>query len=225
VSLTRSSAVLELGKRLVELLDGQDDLLTAWMAHYIAERMEEAEHASGEAKQDANVICAHAILELWRYRSCLPKHIRPFAELESIQRALTSLDVDRSDYRYYPTILREAASTDSDDDAKQWLDLAIGLDYSARVLIKSSLRAAALRASAQAQPWVELARCAGADEGFESVVVDFVRECDNEITADQANQHEALANQVTRLESFAELAMLVARDLRAEIGDVGIDNV
>ena len=148
MSLTRSSAVLELGKKIVAQLDGKDDLLASWMAHYIAQRIEEAENASAEAKLTAEDVCANAILELWRYRSYLPNHLRPFGELEPIQRTLASLDVDGTDYRYHPTILHEAATADAEDDAKQWLELAIGLDYSARLLIQSALRSA-LRGAAR----------------------------------------------------------------------------
>lgn len=218
MSLTRSSAVLELGKKIVAQLDGKDDLLASWMAHYIAQRIEEAENASAEAKPTAEDACAKAILELWRYRSSLPNPLRPFGELEPIQRTLASLDVDETDYRYHPTILREAATADADDDAKQWLELAIELDYSARLLIQSALRAAAQRASSQAEPWVELARRSGADEGVERAIVKFVRGADEETEADRNGLHAELLEQVSRLEEFAELAMLIASNLRAEIG-------
>ena len=40
VSLARSEAVIELGKKLVAQLDADDDLLASWMAHDIAARME-----------------------------------------------------------------------------------------------------------------------------------------------------------------------------------------
>ncbi len=218
VSLTRSSAVLELGKKIVALLDGQDDLLTSWMAHYIAKRIEEVQNASAEYKHAAEDACANAILQLWRYRTCLPKHHRPFAELEPIQRALATLDVGEAHYRYYPQVFHEAAAAVVDIEAKQWLELAFGLDYSARLLIQSALRAAAQRAASQAEPWVELARCAGADEGVERVIVNFVRGGDEESEADGYIQHEDLLDQVSRLEEFAKLAMLIATDLREEIG-------
>ena len=224
VSLTRSSAVLELGKKILAELEGQDDLLTSWIAHYIAQRIEEAQNASAETKRAAEDFCANAILELWRYRSCLPKHLRPFGELEPIQRALASLDVDDIDYRYYALILLEAAAADVEIETKQWLELAFGIDYSARLLIQSALRAAAQRAVSQAEPWVDLARCAGAEEGVESVIVNFVRGGDIETEAIGYRQHEELLGRVSRLEGFAELAMLLAKDLRAEIGVDGTED-
>ncbi len=69
-------------------------------------------------------------------------------ELEPVVRAIASLDVEESDYRYYPDALREAATAHADEETKQWLDLAFGLDYSARLLISFALTSAAQRAVA-----------------------------------------------------------------------------
>lgn len=216
MSLTRSEAVLELGKRLVAQLDADNDLLAAWMAHYVAQRIEAAAKASAEDQSASQEACANAVLELWRYRSSLPHHLRPLGELEPILRTLASLDVDHVDFRYYPAALREAATAEVDEDVKRWLELAIGLDYSARVLIKCALRSAAIRGASHAEPWVELARCAGADEGAETAVVAFVRAPDDDGT-DAHGQDAALLDQLSRLEGFAELALAIASALRAEL--------
>lgn len=217
MSLTRSEAVLELGKKLVTHLGAGDDLLASWMAHYVAQRIEAAEKALPEDRGMAQEACARAILELWRYRSSLPVHLRPLEELEPIQRTLASLDVDRTDYRYYPEALRQAATADADEPAKQWLDLALGIDLTARLLIRFALRSAADRAASQAEPWVELALNAGADEGPESVVIRFVRVGDEEHESKEDERDDALTDRLSQLESFAELANLLARDLRGEL--------
>jgi len=65
---------------------------------------------------------------------------------------------------------------------------------------------------------VELARRSGADERVERVIVKFVRGGDEKTEADRSGQHAELLEQVSRLEGFAELATLIARNLRAEIG-------
>lgn len=44
-SLERSSAVIDLGKRLVTQLKLGDDDLAQWMAHALAERIKDAENA------------------------------------------------------------------------------------------------------------------------------------------------------------------------------------
>jgi hypothetical protein len=228
VSLTRSEAVLELGKKLVAQLGTHDDLLASWMAHYIAERIEAVESASTKDRGAAQEACANAILELWRYRSSLPGHLRPLGELEPILRTLALLDVDRTDFRYSPAVLREAATADAAEDCKRWLEIAIELDYSARLLIQFALRFAAHRAATEAEPWVQLALQAGADEGAESATVRFVLEGDEESGALESDQDEdnraaesdqgaALLGKLSRLETFAKLANLLVTDLRAKL--------
>ena len=214
MSLTRSEAVLELGKKLVAQLDTSDDLMASWMAHYIAQQIEAAEKAPPEDNGAARATCAKAILELWRYRSSLPTHLRPLGELEPIQRTLAFLDLDHTDFRYHPAALREAAIADADDDSKQLLELAIGIDYAARLMVQFALRSAAHRAAVKAEPWVQLALKAGADEGAASAVVKFVLVGDEDKGADEGD-NAALLEEVSRLESFAELASSVAEELRA----------
>jgi hypothetical protein len=69
----------------------------------------------------------------------LPDQIRPLRDLEPVLRTLASLDVDQTQYRYYPEVLREAGMADADEDAQKWLKLAKGLDYSAGLLIQFAL--------------------------------------------------------------------------------------
>lgn len=217
MSLTRSKAVLDLGKQLVAQLDTDDDLLASWMAHDIAQRIEAAEKAPEKAKAVAQDACAKAILDLWKYRGALPSHLRPLGELEPVLRTLVSLDVDRTDYRYYPQALREAATADADEATKQWLDLAIGLDYTARLLIQFALRSAAHHAASQAEPWVELARQAGADNGTEEIVIKFILRGDETEVEGGNKQNNALRDKLERLKAFSELALSVANDYQARL--------
>jgi len=121
VSLTRSSAVLELGKRLVSQLDVADDFLASWMAHYIAQRIKDAEESPEDAKAAAADSCSKAILEIWEHRSSLPDQVRPMRDLEPALRTLASLDVAQTEYRYYPEVLREAETGDADEGSQKWL--------------------------------------------------------------------------------------------------------
>lgn len=216
MSLTRSEAVIQLGKRLVQQIDAGDDLLASWMAHYIAQRIEIAQTAPPDEKEKAQNSCAKAIFELWEHRSAVPKHLRPFGELEPIIRTIASLDVEQTGHRYYPEALREAATAEADETTKQWLELAIGLDYSARVLIQFALRSAARSTASDAEAWVKLASEAGADEGNEAPIVRFLREKDlYEEAADDAAEWE---ERLSRLEGFAEFSSGLARELRVQLG-------
>ena len=129
MSLTYSKAALELGKRLVADLEASDDLLASWMAHDVAQRMIIAEEAADENKTAAQEACALAIGRLWQYRGALPPHLRPLGQLEPVLRTLASLDVTKTTHRYFPPVLREAATADVKGDTKQALEFAINLDY------------------------------------------------------------------------------------------------
>jgi hypothetical protein len=144
------------------------------MAHYVAQRIKKAEDAPDEAKAAATDSCAKAILEIWEHRSSLPDQIRPLRDLAPVLRTLDSLDVDQTQHRYYPEVLREAGMADADEGATKWLKLAKDLDYSARWLIQFALRSAAETAACHAAPWVELALQADAGEGAERVIVKFI---------------------------------------------------
>jgi hypothetical protein len=218
VSVTRSKALLELGQRLVAQLGAGDDLLASWMAHYVAERIQAAEKASAEDRRPAQDACAEAILELWKYRNILPKHLRPLEDLQPVVRAIASLDVDQDDYRYYPHALREAATAHADEETKQWLDFAFGLDYSARVLISFALSSAAQGTTADAAPWVDLARQAGADTGPEQYVIQFISGPDASDETKEDEDAAKLKERLSRLESFAELSAVLIRDLQAQLG-------
>lgn len=216
MSLTRSKAVLELGRRLVDQLEADDDLLASWMAHYIAQLMAAVEDGPAETRASAERACADAILKLWEYRSALPMHHRPLMELEPILRTLESMDLERTDFRYYAHAFRQAEAADADDDAMEWLKIARDVDYSARLLIRTALGAAAERAGSIVQPWVELAAQAGAPDGVESAVLRLIvgRNDGHDV------QEKAMRERISRLETCAELASALADELRAKFAIV-----
>ncbi|MET3479461.1 hypothetical protein [Variovorax atrisoli] len=217
---TPSKAVVALGKRLVAQLKQSDDLLAQWMAHDIAARMEAVEAAtSAEARCLAEDRCAKSILSLWKHQNELPPHLRPFRELESLVRTLVSLDVDiEGKHRYSQSILREAALHDTaDPEMKQWLELAIGLDYSARLLIRYALQAAGATAAARASPWLEAAMKAGSDPALERHVIKFVLPAFPDDEEVRAEQQASLQEKIEKLDAFATLATGLAAHLRTQL--------
>lgn len=217
MSLTRSDAIVELGKRLVAELSTDEDLLASWMAHDIAEKIAASETAKDKAKMAAETACAKAILTLWEYRNSLPSRFRPFRELEPALRTLASLDIDRKESRYFPAYLRAAEDVEPDDPARTWLDLAIGLDHTARILISFSLREAAERAATNAIPWVELAQEAGTQEEVEEPLIRFALDPDERIDSESDLAIKRMKDKLAKLEEFMRLAAVIADELRGRL--------
>jgi hypothetical protein len=219
-SLDRSKAVIDLGKRLVIELKLGDDMLAQWMAHLIAERMDAAEHASSELRDSAQNACREAILTLWKHRNNLPSHIRPFKELDPVIQTLASLDVNSgSRFRY---ISHSPVAEELDGVAvnqKPFLDTALNLDYSARVLIQYLLSAASKDAAEKASSWLDLTINAEADAVLELRVVEFVSDG---VTSPDGEEiaRDALLDKIQKLEAFSQLATTVISELRSQLAQI-----
>lgn len=217
MSPLRSKEVLELGARLVEQLDSKDDLLASWMAHYIAELIENVEKATVETKRAAQEVCAKAILELWRHRSSLPKDVRPFAKLGPVLRTLASLDNERTLRRYYARE-RDDAEASADEEMRKWLDFARDIDDAARFLIRTAIRSAVAGSVASMTPWIELAKSAELDNNVEYSVLKFVQKAYE--SGDEARERQAaLRFSLARIESFLKAGAAFADVVRAYIVD------
>jgi hypothetical protein len=91
-SLKPWTATVILGQRLVKKLglDDSVDTLGRWMAHRVAELMQQAEQAETLAEQEsAKQECSELILRIWERRAVLP-YGRPLAEVAEFLRKFTS---------------------------------------------------------------------------------------------------------------------------------------
>lgn len=218
VESVRCKATLELGRKLVKELglDQTVDTLGRWMAHYIAELIQDVEKASAEEKPAKMQACCDAILNLWKHRHMLPDGKRPFEELEPILRNLESLDPEYDTPRYFRSVRAAVDDAEENDETKSWLKLIDGLDYSAKILIRYFLTRAAQNARNKSLEWVRLAEAAGADEGAEFTLIHMIIEEDNMLNASDLEEKEKnyVNDRIARLEAFAKMAMEVASELR-----------
>jgi hypothetical protein len=179
------------------------------MAHYIAELIQDAEKASGEERPAKMQVCSEAILSLWKHRHELPDGKRPFGELEPILRTLESLDPDDRTPRYFRSARAAADKAGEENEAKSWLKLVDGLDYSARVLIRYCLGKAAQAAADKSEEWVALAEAAGADDEVELPTVRLIMDEKN-LLKKKPDPKEAirkrLQGRIDRLQSFTKMA-------------------
>jgi hypothetical protein len=213
--------VLELGRKLVEVIgpDQHRDVLSTWMAHYIAEKMLAAETASGDDRSAKLKECADAIFAVWEHRHSMPNGMRPFEDFEAILRVLQSLDPDE-DIPRYSRVARTAAKEDAPEpESAKWLDVADGLDYTARILIRYCLGRASEGALEKAKEWVALAEVAAAERELDLTVLRIVfDEAELAGAPDLTDiQRQEAEDRIRRLESFKKMAEAVIEDLRSKL--------
>ncbi len=215
-----SDAILKLGRKLTHELNLDDsvDTLGRWMAHYIAELIQDAETASEEERLVKMQACNDAILRLWQHRHLLPDGSRPFEELEPLLKTLENLDSENNSFRYFHSV-RDAISdntTDESDETKKWLELVDGLDHSAKILIRFCLTQAAHNALDKSKEWVSLAKAAGIDDSIEFALLRVFAEGEKILDPshkDEKGQIE-LEKRIEKLETFIEIASSVLSELR-----------
>ncbi|TFE37928.1 hypothetical protein E2553_39090 [Paraburkholderia dipogonis] len=209
--------MIELGRRLVAELGLTEDPLAQWMAHYIAERIDATEHATLDARSAAQDACAQAVYELWDHRNNLPRHSQPFRELEPVLRTLASLDVGGGNrFRFVDSRPDVNVPESSELESNRFLEAAVNLDYSARVLIQYLLGVASREASDKVAPWLDAAISAGANATLEIRLADFLSS-DEKAPGAEELARQALQEKIEKLEYFSELASSVATELKTSI--------
>lgn len=191
------------------------------MAHHLADLIKDAETARGEDRPAKLDNCTKTILDIWERRHQLPNGKRPFEDFEPILRALESLDPADETPRYFHVQRIEADETEQNPETKKWLELAKGLDYSAKVLIGFCLTQAAQTAIDKSKDWVVLAETAGLKDGIDLPVIHFI--------ADQSDLAEGsdpddrtrrlIEDRIGRLDSFKKMAEALAIQLRQQLRD------
>lgn len=220
--------VLDLGRALVEELglDPGVDTLSRWMAHYIAELIEEAETAKVEERPAEFARCADAILKLWERRHQLPNGKRPFEDLEPILRALESLDPTDNTPRYFRSTRMAVDETEQNAETRKWFELADGLDYSAKILIRYCLTRAAQTALDRSKDWVVLAENAGLEEGIDLQVIRIITDESDLTKASEPDDRarKLLEDRIYRLDEFKKMADALASDLRRQLKQAHVPN-
>ena len=96
--------VLELVQHLVRELSFEDgvDTLGRWMAHHLAELIDEAENGSTAAKRArAHKEAVAKILKIWDHRTSLPGKAYPLAPYKDVLRVIDRLQPDSNPFRYF----------------------------------------------------------------------------------------------------------------------------
>ena len=210
-----SPEILALGRALVDQLglDERNDMLSRWMAHDIAAKMDRAERLPDDP--EAQTACADAILRLWDHRAVYPHPKRPYESLEPLLRTLEMLNPENDTPFYFrpnPGIEGEAAP---------WLKAALNFDASARVLITYVLGLAATASGKAASDWSGLAEAAGlrgSDVDLPRIIL--TAPSNPGPTADDV-ERERLKKLIYKLAAFQKTARMVAKEVKTELDRVG----
>lgn len=209
---------MNLGKALVKELnlDPSVDTTARWMAHYIAEQIELAEHSSGIQKQEAEERCFETILKLWNHRSAFPRGSRPFENFEPIIRTLARLDPEKDRHFFFGN--RKETTDSVPEEVQKWLDIADGIDEAARVWLKYVFGQAALAATDDSTiEWLENSVSLQQEDNFSVIFRELHSDIDD-IWREGQNENEkkrkTINSRIKKLEVFAELNQLLLSEYR-----------
>lgn len=153
--------VLKLGELLVKELglESSVDTLSRWMAHYIAQQMNEIENTTGADKQAAEENCFKTILKLWKHRAYYETGDKPFENFEPIFQTLDRLNPDHEEPFYFHSEYSARDKSDNTDNAvKQYLLMATQIDEVVRVWLKFIFQHAAEQAvDEKTREWIKAA--------------------------------------------------------------------
>lgn len=215
----RSEAVIALGRKLVEhlKLEPDRDLLSGWMAHYLAERMLAVETAPPEARDELEKQCAEAILNVWAHRHRLGTAIPAFADMQALEGAILALAPDRTPFRYFAPLQGAISASQPSQEARQWIELAAGIDDTARELVRHCLRRAADESVEAGEIWLDAAKEALGDDAPERPIISFIRSGDDSAVADLKARLAWLGERARKLDAFVGLSSALAQDLAERV--------
>jgi hypothetical protein len=138
--------VLGLGQHLVHELgfDDHRDTLGRWMAHHVAELIQETEKASTPTSRlKARKSASETILKIWEHRKSLPGNAYPLAPYEDVIKVLNLLRPDNNPFSFFkhrPDIKRNQIAADLFDNLSRLVIALLLMNISSR---KNSAEASA----------------------------------------------------------------------------------
>lgn len=221
---------ISLGKALVQELELEPgvDTLSRWMAHYVAEQIAIAENSTGDDKFEAEQRCFETILKLWERRASLPNGRYAFKNFESIFEALNRLAPENSQSYYFheshfqSQTYNEATSESQADEIQRWIDIALGIDRTARVLINFAFNQAVCHAADEKTiAWLE--KGTGISNDNDVSIINHFR---SEIQEDDFDEEtlerirQSLRSRIKKLHIFRELSSILRDELIQELENI-----
>lgn len=152
--------ICSFGRKLIDALQLEPtDTLGRWMAHYLAERLLDAERATGPKKECLEREVFDLVLQLWKHRGSWPGRRRPFQETDDLADRLRTF-IDRTRLWYFSPDTVVANQPPGD-----WIDKARALDHAARDLISWCITRAVAETSQSDASWVDDSVARQLDDG------------------------------------------------------------
>jgi hypothetical protein len=200
-----SAATLALGKKLVAELKlvESTNTLARWMAHYVAELMVRAVHAPRSERDEAQRLCARAILDLWVQARAFPAERTPFESIDRVIETIASLHPDGGPH-YRNNLWRalDTCANDGDFEVEKLLTTALGIDGAARNLIHYILTQASRAAGQDSAEWLELAQKLDEEDPLTELRIRIVIAGQEEAQL-KNNRIEQLEKRIAQLEHFS----------------------
>lgn len=217
--------IIALGERIVKELnlDPGVDTLSRWMSHYIAEKILIVKQSSGVKKKKAEEQCLESILKLWTHRKvALDGH--PFENFEPIFRTLEMLDPDNINQHFYFNHLVNSSekkkSGKNSDEIQKWLDLAMGIDQTARILLEYVFNnATGLASDSNANMWLKHFDGAGLDDDEILAILKLneKQSSKNKTKEEKEVYQKQLKSKIDRLEAFSSLSQKLRDEFEGEL--------
>jgi len=131
-----SDRVLALGQEIAKNLTNSHDVTGRWIAYYIAELMQKAENAKDEERASIERTCYDTILKLWSHNSSYPADSLPFRDYDAVFKTLMRIDPNNETPFY---ARNDVAAPNENSDAQIYLDMALVIDDSVRILFEQIL--------------------------------------------------------------------------------------
>lgn len=214
--------MIALGEQIVALFTDRDwaDLLTRWMAQYVAELIDAAENSPAEERPELRKQCAEAITELWQSRAVWPHNTNPLKDFAPILATLEALHPENSRPFYNQQFWTHVENKEVSEETKKWLELIQGIDHTSRILIDHALNAAVVGATANEYDWISKATKAGLTAGADMrLSVQFLDQLYQK--RDETDiLKEQLSGRIDRLDGFVKLSKIMKADLKRQLAQV-----
>ena len=197
--------------------DNQYDILPRWMAFHLAKLLSQAEATEGKEKEEVEAKCEALILEIWKYKVCLPGSNNPLSRFEKLFRVLESLDPDTKSFIF----LKDFDDPESYDFEKfpqttqDWLDFIVTVDRTARIWIDyarqrifENLTDDKLRESITLSQIID-------DIDSETNIINLVIKSISK--SDHIQQNEVIQRRIEQLDHFIKCSNILKNTLKKEI--------